>query len=170
MLADCIPSANATAAQPLQYENASCCMEASPKLEVVCLGTPLTVAPTINCVPADRLVNSCGSFHELPSKVEEARDRAQGADICTKKKRGSNSNESYGGLKGSKEVYETDDKSHVNKASLHICNLVPSVCFNKKVQQMPNASPPCQRKRSTVIRLSYKRKSYDGEEITEFCT
>ncbi|XP_042443047.1 uncharacterized protein LOC122028095 isoform X1 [Zingiber officinale] len=158
---DCIPSANATVAQPLQYENASCCMED------VCLSTPLTVVPTINCFPADRLVNSCRSFRELPSKVEEARDRAQGADIYTKKKKGLN--ESYGGLKGSKEVHETDDKSHVNKASLHICNLVPSVCFNNKVQQMPNASPPCQKKRSAVIRLSYKRKSYDGEEITEFC-
>ncbi|XP_074570959.1 uncharacterized protein LOC141827574 [Curcuma longa] len=178
---DCLPSANAVGTQTLQYETASCFMDAMSKLEDANLITPLTMAPEkyfkiespndrvlCNCDPPDRLVNSCASFDELSSsKVDEARDRTHGTDIYTKKK--TNLSDSHGGFKGSKEVHEMDDKSHVNKASSHICKLVPSVCFNNRIQKIPNGSPPSQNKRSSVIKLSYKRKSYDGEDKTEFC-
>ena len=70
--------------------------------------------------------------------------------------------------KHSKEGHETEDKSRVNKTSSCVCKLVPSVSFNDKIQQ-PNTCLPCQKKRSAVINLSYKRKSFDGEELTEFC-
>lgn len=151
------------------------------KLEDANLSPPSTMAPEkyfkiecpndrvlCNCDPPDGLVNSCASFYERSSsKVDEARDRTQGTDIYTKKKKVIS--DSHGGLKSFKEVHEMDDKSHVNKASSHICKLVPSVCFNNKIQQTPIGSPPSQNKRSSVIKLSYKRKSHDGEDITEYC-
>ncbi|CAL9128722.1 unnamed protein product [Musa textilis] len=70
--------------------------------------------------------------------------------------------------KHSKEGHETEDKSRVNKTSSCVCKVVPSASFNDKIQQ-PNACLPCQKKMSAVINLSYKRKSFDGEELTEFC-
>ncbi|XP_042449488.1 uncharacterized protein LOC122034346 isoform X1 [Zingiber officinale] len=159
---DCIPSANAAGTQTLQYETASCFMDAMAKLEDANPSTPLTMPPEKHFKiesPNDRVLCNCdphGGSH-----------RTQGTDIYTKNK--TNLSDSHGSFKGSKEVHEMDDKSHVNKASSHICKLVPSVCFNNRIQQMPNGSPPSQNKRSSVIKLSYKRKSYDGEDITEFC-
>ncbi|XP_042446989.1 uncharacterized protein LOC122031862 isoform X2 [Zingiber officinale] len=159
---DCIPSANAVGTQTLQYETASCFMDALAKLEDANPSTPLTMPPEKHFKiesPNDRVLCNCdphGGSH-----------RTQGTDIYTKNK--TNLSDSHGSFKGSKEVHEMDDKSHVNKASSHICKLVPSVCFNNRIQQMPNGSPPSQNKRSSVIKLSYKRKSYDGEDITEFC-
>ncbi|KAG6470865.1 hypothetical protein ZIOFF_071945 [Zingiber officinale] len=158
---DCIPSANAVGTQTLQYETASCFMDALAKLEDANPSTPLTMPPEKHFKiesPNDRVLCNCdphGGSH-----------RTQGTDIYTKNK--TNLSDSHGSFKGSKEVHEMDDKSHVNKASSHICKLVPSVCFNNRIQQMPNGSPPSQNKRSSVIKLSYKRKSYDGEDITEF--
>ncbi|URE18326.1 hypothetical protein MUK42_13309 [Musa troglodytarum] len=64
--------------------------------------------------------------------------------------------------------HETEDKSRVNKTSSCVCKVVPSASFNDKIQQ-PNACLPCQKKMSAVINLSYKRKSFDREELTEFC-
>ncbi|KAJ0973788.1 hypothetical protein J5N97_015753 [Dioscorea zingiberensis] len=62
--------------------------------------------------------------------------------------------ESYGSLKDFK-----DDKHDVGEKSNRI----------DKKQHIPSASPPCQKRKSAVIRLAYKRKSCDGDETTEFC-
>ncbi|KAJ0973758.1 hypothetical protein J5N97_015723 [Dioscorea zingiberensis] len=62
--------------------------------------------------------------------------------------------DSYGSLKDFK-----DDKHDVGEKSNRI----------DKKQHIPSASPPCQKRKSAVIRLAYKRKSCDGDETTEFC-
>lgn len=60
-----------------------------------------------------------------------------------------------------------DDKNdHEEKAPQSLLKsvlprLVPSVSFNDKT------GPQSQRKKSSVIRLSFKRKSVDGEETNE---
>ena len=47
--------------------------------------------------------------------------------------------------------------------------LVPNVSFSDKIFNQPCLSPQSQRRTSTVIRFSFKRKSCDGEEKTEYC-
>lgn len=47
--------------------------------------------------------------------------------------------------------------------------LVPSVSFNDKIFNQPCVSPQSQLRTSTVIRFSFKRRSCDGEERTEYC-
>ncbi|WOK92318.1 hypothetical protein Cni_G01009 [Canna indica] len=176
LLADCIPSVNAIETQTLQYENASHFVDAMRKLDDVCDSTPMTVAVENYLKMESKMekISSNDDSEDLSSccydlsarKLDEARLRIQGAEICTKKKK--LLPDSYGSFRSSKERHEVEDKSHINKASSQVRNLVPSVSFSDRVQQMPGASPPCQKKMSAVIRLSYKRKSYDGEDMT-FC-
>lgn len=45
---------------------------------------------------------------------------------------------------------------------------VPSVSFSNKSQAVSSPPPP-QRKQSAVLMYSFKRKSFDGDENTEFC-
>lgn len=47
--------------------------------------------------------------------------------------------------------------------------LFPSVSFNDKIVNAPSSGPQPQRKKSVVYRISFKRKSVDGEETNELC-
>lgn len=58
----------------------------------------------------------------------------------------------------------SSEKTQENNLKSCIPRLLPSVSFNDKNQSV--SSP---RKQSTLIMLSYKRKSIDGNEKTEFC-
>lgn len=144
---DCFPSvSNAIGNQLLQYENASRFAGAMHKLEEIYGTSPIAFAVE-QCLKRD-------SAHPQGYELH------QGSEVCTKMKKVLNS---YGSFKG----YHTEEKSHENNLK-HKRRLVPCVSFNDKIQQMANASPQGQKRRSTVIRLSYKRQSYDGEETTEF--
>lgn len=84
---------------------------------------------------------------------------------------------SFGNLMGLLDDRHVDEgrKSTENTlkqmASSCLPRLIPVVNFNDKYQQIPAVSPPppAPKRKSAVIRLSIKRKSYDGEETTEFC-
>ncbi|XP_008787099.2 uncharacterized protein LOC103705235 [Phoenix dactylifera] len=173
---DCLPSANATGTQKLQYENAF--VDAMCKFEEFCGSTPIALAVERyfkrdggNCgkdelKDLDRLAMISPHRYKLSmEKVDEARFRRQGAEFCTKMKK--TLVDSYGSFKGSKG-HETEENYHESKTPSRVRKLVPSVSFNDKIQ-MPSASPQCQKRKTAVLRLSYKRKSYDGEDTTEFC-
>lgn len=59
------------------------------------------------------------------------------------------------------------EKTQENNVKSCLPGLLPSVSFNDKGQHL--SSPPPQRKQSAVIMYSYKRKSVDGNEKTEYC-
>lgn len=83
-------------------------------------------------------------------------------------KRKKNTDRCYLNFNGGK-----DDKSdHEEKVPEKLLKsvlprLVPSVGLNEKINSALSAGPQSQRKKSAVIRLSFKRKSLDGDEINE---
>lgn len=89
---------------------------------------------------------------ELGTKTKKLLDRAYG---------------SFSGLKEDK--HEMEEKTQENMLKSVLPRLVPSVSFNDKIITGLSANPQSQRKKSTVIRLSIKRTSVDGEEMNEFC-
>ncbi|PKA52512.1 hypothetical protein AXF42_Ash001492 [Apostasia shenzhenica] len=68
---------------------------------------------------------------------------------------------------------DNEEKSQENTlkqlTSSCLPRLVPSLSFKDTSQQIPSVSPQCPGRKSAVIQLSFKRKSYDGEEITKIC-
>ncbi|XP_073065170.1 uncharacterized protein [Primulina eburnea] len=73
---------------------------------------------------------------------------------------------SFNGLKDDK-IY-CDEKTPQDLLKSVFPRLLPSVSFNDKINLASSSGPQYQRKKSTtVIRLSFKRKSVDGEEKNE---
>uniref|UniRef100_A0A0D9Y0S6 Protein ENHANCED DISEASE RESISTANCE 2 C-terminal domain-containing protein n=1 Tax=Leersia perrieri TaxID=77586 RepID=A0A0D9Y0S6_9ORYZ len=95
------------------------------------------------------------------AKVEETKTRNEGIKILTKLRRGE---DACNTLKSSKD----GDKAHDS-----IFKSLTPVCTPRhanKVQPLVVASPRGQKKKSGVVRLSFKRKSFDGEQTTEICS
>lgn len=72
----------------------------------------------------------------------------------------------YGSFKGIKEN-RLDSEAGTFRSGLS--RLVPSISFNDKILSSGNLGPQSQRKKSAIFRLSFKRRSCDGEETTEQC-
>ncbi|CAK9186053.1 unnamed protein product [Ilex paraguariensis] len=85
----------------------------------------------------------------------------KGEEYCSKRKK--KLDRSYLSFNGVKE----DEHDNILKSGLP--RLVPSVSFNDQIINASSLGPQPQRKKSAVIRLSFKRKSVDGEETNEFC-
>ncbi|KAG0472390.1 hypothetical protein HPP92_016936 [Vanilla planifolia] len=70
--------------------------------------------------------------------------------------------------------HDVEDKSLDNamrqKVSSCVPHLINSVSFHDKCHQNPNVSPHCPKRKSAIIRLSFKSESFDGDETTEFCS
>lgn len=187
---DCFPSVNnAIGTQMQQYENASRFADAICKFEELCDGTPLSLAVEqylrkdgcrsedlinkVECKGDNKPSALCLQGYEPPvGKVNEANSGAQVLEHCMKPKKALA--ETHGSFKGFKECKtDTEDKSRENAlmqmASSCLPRLTTSVSFTNKNQQIQNVSSPCQKRKSAVIRLSFKRKSYDGDEPTEIC-
>ncbi|EXC20043.1 hypothetical protein L484_015721 [Morus notabilis] len=107
-------------------------------------GFPLASNPIGN-IPSTQLLHyeSASCFVDSGSKYEE---------FC----------ESYLKIDGATAF--SSEKTQENNLKSCMPRLLPSVSFNDKNQSV--SSP---RKQSTLIMLSYKRKSIDGNEKTEFC-
>ncbi|PIN01895.1 hypothetical protein CDL12_25594 [Handroanthus impetiginosus] len=75
---------------------------------------------------------------------------------------------SFNGLKDGRNDH--DEKAPESLLKSMLPRLVPSVSFNDKINTALSAGPQSQRKKSAVIRLSFKRKSVDGEETNETCS
>lgn len=183
---DCLPSLNGSSVVPC--ENASLLVDAVCKIEEFYDTTPIALAieqhietdegKTVKHLNMDEFSNAdrlnilntqeCETAFE---KVCEGKPRNQ-TESCSKMKKVLE--DIYGSFTDKKEnKHITEDKfceSRLKQLAASCApQLVPSVSFNDKIQQFPSASPQCQKRRSAVIRLSFKRKSKDGEEISEIC-
>ncbi|KAK6129281.1 hypothetical protein DH2020_036990 [Rehmannia glutinosa] len=74
---------------------------------------------------------------------------------------------SFNGVKDDRN--DRAEKAPGNLLKSVLPKLVPTVSFNDKINGALNAGPQSQRKKSAVIRLSFKRKSVDGEDTNEIC-
>ncbi|KAH0459706.1 hypothetical protein IEQ34_012520 [Dendrobium chrysotoxum] len=170
------PANNAITRQMIHYENAARSVNAVCKFEDDC--SPVTLA-------VEHYLKGDGSKTEEHSFIDECRD---GRDKTTSQQRNEISDSqlnkiyprrkvvldgNFGNLMGLLDDRHIDEgrKSTENTlkqlTSSCLPRLVPSVNFNDKYQEIPAVSPPASKRKSAVIRLSIKRKSYDGEETTE---
>lgn len=187
---DCFPSVNNAIGTQIQpYENASRFADAICKFEEICDSTQLSLAVEqyfrkdgcrsedlmnkVECKEDNKPSALSLQGYEPPvGKVDEANSGAQVFEHCMKPKKALA--ETHGSFKGFKECKnDIEDKSRENSlmqmASSCLPRLTTSVSFTNKNQQIQNVSSPCQKRKSAVIRLSFKRKSYDGDEPTEIC-
>ncbi|XP_057769587.1 uncharacterized protein LOC130989601 isoform X2 [Salvia miltiorrhiza] len=97
---------------------------------------------------------------EPPAKSDESNSK--------RKKNMDRSCVSFSGVRDDKNDHEDNIPEKLLKSVLP--RLVPSVSFNEKINSSLNSGPQSHRKKSAVIRLSFKRKSLDGEEMNEVCS
>ncbi|XP_074560927.1 uncharacterized protein LOC141817157, partial [Curcuma longa] len=177
---DVHPSVNGSVgAQFIPHENASMLVDAVCKLEELCEATPTTMAVE-QYIETDlcktemhsskrESANAAGVTLE---KVGEATRRNQ-IESCYKMEKVLE--DIYGSFKDITENRQNTVEKNCESMLKQLTSscphhLVPSISFNDKGQQFSSASPQCQKRRSAVIRLSFKRTSKDGEENSEFCS
>ncbi|XP_064981135.1 uncharacterized protein LOC135582658 isoform X1 [Musa acuminata AAA Group] len=183
---DCLPSVNGTiGTQMLQHENASLVVDEACKFEEfhdstsISLGfeqhteadgirsSKLSSKDEFEDTDRLKIINPQGSESQL-EKVNEGKLRNQIESSSKVKKVLEDIRGSFKGLK--EIIHDTEEKFREStlKQLTSSCapQLVPSISFNDKEKQFPSASPQCLKRRSAVIRLSFKRRSKDA---TEFC-
>jgi hypothetical protein len=163
--------------QLLQCEDASCIADCFHKFEKLFDGSSVAQAvgqyltrdannmdksSQAGVQEADRLKIASSEMQDvLSAKVEEAKTRNEGGvKMLTKLRRGE---EACNTLKSFKD----GEKSHesIFKSLTPVC----TPCNANKVQPLGVASPRGQKKKSGVVRLSFTRKSFDGDQTTEIC-
>ncbi|KAG6467304.1 hypothetical protein ZIOFF_074861 [Zingiber officinale] len=155
---DSVPSEKIEA-QMLHYENASRVVDALCQLHDYG-SAPVTLA-------VEQYLKREGKIERLSSKDEE-KDVEFSAGMISKTQE-KQLEKTYGSFNDLKERHDTEEQSLVNKMQARLSRLVSSLSFNDKIYQMSTLSPSGQKRKSAVIRLSYKRQSCEGEETTEFC-
>ncbi|XP_057979218.1 uncharacterized protein LOC131165424 [Malania oleifera] len=160
---------NISSGQVLQYETSSCFVDGRHKYEEYHesylkidggKGDKFLSKDEFKESNAYTLISSQGYELSHLGKFDEAYPK--------RKKMLEKSHGSFNGLK--EDRHDSGEKApEINRKS-GINRLVPSVSFNDKIINPPSPGPQSQRKKSTVIRLSFKRKSCEGEETTEYCT
>lgn len=160
---------NGSSGQVLQYETSSCIVDNGGKYEEY----------------HERILKADGGISEKFLSKDEYKEAsgfsvisAQGYElsclgktdeVSTKKKK--MLDHSYESFNSSLKEARRDsvDRTLDNTLMPGLPLLVPNVSFNDKIFNQPCVSPQSQRRTSTVIRFSFKRKSCDGEEKTEYC-
>ncbi|XP_010258683.1 PREDICTED: uncharacterized protein LOC104598353 [Nelumbo nucifera] len=147
---DCFPSVgnaigNISSAKLLQYEAASCYVDNRCKYEEF----------------YESYLKIDGGKAEKFLSKEECKD-TKGFSLLSAQGYGS-----FNGLKYNR--HDSEEKTQESTFKSRLPRLHPSVSFNDKNQPPSSPSAQSQWKKSAVIRLSFKRKSYDGEEKSESC-
>ncbi|KAL6994181.1 hypothetical protein U1Q18_012288 [Sarracenia purpurea var. burkii] len=76
---------------------------------------------------------------------------------------------SYGSFNGVKEDrHDAEEKTQESFLKSGFPRIVPSLSFNDKIINAASPTPQSQKRKSTVIRLSLKRTSVDGEDASEY--
>lgn len=76
----------------------------------------------------------------------------------------------HGSFKSLKEdKCDSIEKTQGNILKSGLRHLVPTVSFNDKISNAQNMGVQAQKKKSMVFRLSFKRRSCDGDETMEQC-
>ncbi|XP_052190939.1 uncharacterized protein LOC127800393 [Diospyros lotus] len=94
-----------------------------------------------------------GKPEELSAKKKNLLDKSHGSVNCAKENK-----------------HDLEEKKHQNLLMSSLPRLVPSVSFNDRTVSATSPAQQAQRRKSTVIRLSLKRTSVDGEETNEYST
>ncbi|CAK7322973.1 unnamed protein product [Dovyalis caffra] len=139
---------NISSGQVLQYESSSCFVDGSCKYEEYHESYVKTGKDEYKESKGFAVISSQGYELSRLSKADEIR----------KKKLLDNS---YGSFKGLKEDRRDSQENNL-KSGRH--RLVPSVSFNDKILTASTSKG-----KLAVFRLSFKRKSCDGEEASEHC-
>ncbi|XP_030954354.1 uncharacterized protein LOC115976925 [Quercus lobata] len=138
---------NISSGQVLQYERSACLMDSLCKYEEY----------------HERYLKIDGGKSEKFSTQGYELSRLGKADeVCSKREK--MIDHSYGSFKGLKE-----DRRDSKEKIQGLPKLFSSYSFNDKVLNPPSMGPQAQRKQSAVFRLSFKRKSCDGEEAIKHC-
>ncbi|KAF3323248.1 hypothetical protein FCM35_KLT11979 [Carex littledalei] len=144
--------------QVSQYETASHVVDTMcHAIDDACSSGPMALA-------VEQYLKGDGGKNEKERTPDEPRLSNPITDVASKTKKFL-TNSCAGSFKGLKEKADGEEKHSMNKAPSFVKKLLPSVSFNDKAA---GTGSPCSKRKSAVIRLSYKRKSYDGEEATEF--
>ncbi|PKU74902.1 hypothetical protein MA16_Dca020674 [Dendrobium catenatum] len=172
---ECFPSLScASGVQKQQHDNASHFADAMHKLEEFCVEQYLKrdggIAEKL-CKDEPKEGDGFTIISEQGNgfpqgKLDDARCRTQGSDVLNIRKRKLGTHLSFKGLKGRHEMEDRFHGNNMKEASPHLRHLAPTSSFNENIQQLQvqSVSPSCPRKTSAVIRLSYSRKCYEGEE------
>ncbi|KAF9623494.1 hypothetical protein IFM89_003110 [Coptis chinensis] len=166
---DCVPTVGNAVENisGLPYENAACFKDARCKYGEFYESTPTSFA-------VERYLKIDGGETESLGKDENKEGDAFAVnlsrlgkvdEICSKSKKALQ--DSFRSFKLKEDKHDPEEKNHENTLKSCLPRLVPAVSFNDK--NLPPSSPNAPRKKSAVYRVSFKRKSYDGEEATEFC-
>ncbi|XP_042496143.1 uncharacterized protein LOC122075251 isoform X1 [Macadamia integrifolia] len=166
---DCFPlvgNGNISNAQVLQYEAASCYVDTGCKYEGFYESyVKVDGGKTVN----KEEYNEADGFAVVSAQGYELSYLGKANGVCTKRKKVLDDPcGSFNGLKDDKQ----DSEEKTQESTLKSClpRLVTAVSFNDKNQPPLSPGPQSQRKKSTVVRLSFRRKSYDGDEMTQFCS
>ena len=139
---------NKSSGQLLQYERSACLKDSRCKYEEY---------------HESYLKIDVGKSEKFSTQGYELSCLGKADEVCSKRKKMLD-HSSYGSFKGLKED-RRDSKEKIQ--GLH--RLVPSVSFNDNILNLSSIGPQSQRKQSAVFRLSFKRRSCDGEETTKHC-
>lgn len=143
----------------LLFENASCFVDGTSKLEEICDDTQRALTVEQHLKRVGGRTEKPLSKDEIPTgKADERKNVLEHL---------------HDSFKGSKEDrHNTGEKAYENtlKQMTSSCthHVVSSATFSDKTEQFNCASPPCQKRKPAVIMLSLKKKSKDGDETTGF--
>ncbi|KAG0462451.1 hypothetical protein HPP92_020927 [Vanilla planifolia] len=179
---DCFPSlSHPSGTQKMQYNSASRFVDAMYKLGEFCVEQYFRrdgISTEKFCMDEHK---DCDRFSAIAlhgfdfplGTDDDLRLKYQGPEGCTIRKRILDTHVSFKGLN---DRHNMEEMLHENEMKelvpSHLKRLAPTLSFNEKIQhvQMQSASPLCPRRKSAIIRMSYTRQSYDGEETTGFST
>ncbi|KAJ4973504.1 hypothetical protein NE237_006678 [Protea cynaroides] len=166
---DCFPSVgnavgNISNAQVLQYEAASCYVDTGCKYEGFYESyLKIDGGKTVN----KEDYNEADGFAVASTQGYELSYLGKANGVYTKRKKLLDG--PYGSL-ACLEEDKLDSEEKTQESTLKSClpRLAHTVSFNDKNQPPSSPGPQSQRKKSTVVRLSFKKKAYAGDEMTEF--
>uniref|UniRef100_A0A5B7B0P1 Protein ENHANCED DISEASE RESISTANCE 2 C-terminal domain-containing protein n=1 Tax=Davidia involucrata TaxID=16924 RepID=A0A5B7B0P1_DAVIN len=158
---DCFP--NISNGQVLQYETSSCFVDNKCKYK--------EYHESYLKIDGGKGKDGCkesNGFALLSTQGYELSCVGKSEEFCSKRKKKLDS--SYGSINCAIEnKCDSVEKTQENILKSGLPRLVPSVSFNDKIINATSPGLQSQRKKSAVIRLSFKRKSVDREETNEYC-
>ncbi|CAN6324874.1 unnamed protein product [Urochloa humidicola] len=139
---DSSPSSDEDEDQNKQYDSASRFADALSRIGEICRGAPMTL--------------SVEQYLKRDNGDDPGR-RSQSLSVCATKCLPTSFS-----FKGSKDKNDTEDDNKESPTPSRLRKLLHSISFNDKMQQLTGGSPA--KKKSTVIRVSYKTTSCDNYE------
>lgn len=145
---------NVPSSQMLHLKNAACFMDTTCKYGEIYETTPTSFA-------VERYLKIDGGKTENASlgKVDE---------ICMKSKK--TLHDVHGSFHMKDNRRDSDVKAQEIALKACLPRLVPNISFNDRIILPSSPVAPSQRRKSSVYRVSFKRKSHDGEDGAEICT